>query len=76
MGHHLGPSRRLRSRRRSAPERLRLALTELGPTFVKLGQMLSLTPGLLPAEYAEELAKLQEQVEPEPTATARQTIER
>ena len=37
--------------------------------------MLSLTPGLLPAEYAQELAKLQEQVKPEPTATARQTIE-
>ncbi len=67
------PSRR--SRHGSAPERLRLALTQLGPTFVKLGQMLSLTPGLLPAEYAQELAKLQEQVKPEPTATARQTIE-
>jgi len=61
---------------RPAPERLRLALTELGPTFVKLGQMLSLTPGVLPPAFADELAKLQEQVEPEPTAVARETIER
>ena len=60
---------------RPAPERLRLALTELGPTFVKLGQMLSLTPGVLPSEYADELAKLQEQVAPERTALAQQTIE-
>ena len=74
VGHHLDPPDTAVSAR-SAPERLRLALTELGPTFVKLGQMLSLTPGLLPAEYAQELATLQEQVEPEPTATARQTIE-
>ena len=74
LGHHLDPPDAAVSER-SAPERLRLALTELGPTFVKLGQMLSLTPGLLPAEYAQELAKLQEQVEPEPTATSRQTIE-
>ena len=61
---------------RPAPERLRLALTELGPTFVKLGQMLSLTPGVLPSAYADELAKLQERVEPEPSAVARRTIER
>ena len=61
---------------RPAPERLRLALTELGPTFVKLGQMLSITPGLLPPAYAEELSKLQQEVEPEPTAAARQTVER
>lgn len=74
LGHHLDPPDTAVSAR-SGPERLRLALTELGPTFVKLGQMLSLTPGLLPAEYAQELAQLQEQVEPEPTATARQTIE-
>ena len=60
---------------RPAPERLRLALQELGPTFVKLGQMLSLTLGTLPAEYADELAKLQERVEPKPTAVARATIE-
>jgi len=61
---------------RPAPVRLRLALTELGPTFVKLGQMLSVTPGILPSAYADELAKLQEHVQPEPAAVARSTIER
>ena len=61
---------------RSAPERLRLALQELGPTFVKLGQMLSVTLGTVPAAYADELAKLQERVDPEPTVVARAAIER
>ena len=60
---------------RPAPERLRLALQELGPTFVKLGQMLSVTLGAVPAAYADELTKLQERVDPEPTAVARATIE-
>lgn len=47
-----------------APERLRLALGELGPTFVKLGQVLSTRPDLLPAAYVAELAKLQDTVPP------------
>ncbi len=48
----------------SAPERLRLALEELGPTFVKLGQVLSTRPDLLPTAYVAELAKLQDTVPP------------
>lgn len=50
----------------SAPrgERLRLALEELGPIFVKLGQMLSTRRDLIPHDIAEELAKLQDQVPP------------
>jgi ubiquinone biosynthesis protein len=44
----------------SSPERLRLALEELGPTFVKLGQILSTRADLLPASYRLELAKLQD----------------
>ena len=50
-------------RRRSAhtrPESLRLALEELGPTFVKLGQILSTRPDLLSPEFQAELAKLQD----------------
>ena len=44
--------------------RLRLALEELGPIFVKFGQMLSVRPDLLDPEVAAELAKLQDQVPP------------
>jgi ubiquinone biosynthesis protein len=42
------------------PEHVRLALEELGATFVKLGQILSTRPDLMPPDYQEELAKLQD----------------
>lgn len=45
---------------------LRLALEELGPTFIKLGQIGSTRPDLLPADFVVELAKLQDNVNPEP----------
>lgn len=48
--------------RLSIPQRLRLAMEELGPTFVKLGQILSTRPDLIPHEYAEEFRKLQDKV--------------
>ncbi|GDY54600.1 hypothetical protein SVIO_052230 [Streptomyces violaceusniger] len=47
---------------------LRLALEEAGPTFVKLGQMLSTRHDLLPPEYVSELSRLQYQVPAEPEA--------
>jgi len=50
----------------SAPERLRHALEELGPTFVKLGQLLSTRAHLLPRSFTLELAKLHDQVPPIP----------
>jgi ubiquinone biosynthesis protein len=49
---------------RARAERLRLALEELGPTFAKLGQILSTRPDLLPPEVIEELATLQDRVTP------------
>ncbi len=45
-------------------KRLRAALEELGPTFAKLGQVLSTRPDLLPPEFIEELATLQDHVNP------------
>jgi ubiquinone biosynthesis protein len=49
---------------RERARRLREALEELGPTFAKLGQLLSTRPDLLPAEVVEELAQLQDDVTP------------
>ncbi|MCM2358891.1 MAG: 2-polyprenylphenol 6-hydroxylase [Geobacteraceae bacterium] len=46
----------------SPAERMRLALEELGPSFVKLGQLLSTRPDVLPRSYITEFAKLQDQV--------------
>jgi ubiquinone biosynthesis protein len=64
-------------RRGDAPraERLRLALQELGPIFVKFGQALSTRRDLLPADIAEELAKLQDRVPPFDGRIARGIIE-
>ncbi|HSD69179.1 MAG TPA: ubiquinone biosynthesis regulatory protein kinase UbiB [Woeseiaceae bacterium] len=61
-----------RSHDRSAPigVRIRLALQELGPIFVKFGQAVSTRRDLLPADIADELAKLQDQVPPFPAEQA------
>jgi ubiquinone biosynthesis protein len=50
----------------SPAEHLRLALEELGPTFVKLGQVLSTRPDILPPDYIKELSKLKDSVPPNP----------
>ncbi len=55
--------------------RLRLALEELGPIFVKFGQILSTRPDLLPEDLAEELSKLQDRVPPFPGDQAVAIIE-
>ena len=56
-------------------ERLRLALEELGPVFMKFGQMISTRRDLLPEDIADELAKLQDCVPPFPSAVAREIAE-
>ncbi|MFF2633819.1 ABC1 kinase family protein [Microbacterium sp. NPDC058021] len=82
----LGITRRLAARRGTAggdtdpqrlpnaPERLRLVLEDLGPTFVKLGQLLSTRPDLLPPAYIAEMAKLQDAAPPIPAEQVRATI--
>jgi ubiquinone biosynthesis protein len=57
-------------------DRLRLALEELGPVFVKFGQALSTRPDILPPDVAVELAKLQDRVPPFPGAEARAIVEK
>jgi ubiquinone biosynthesis protein len=61
--------------RRRRGERIRSALEELGPIFVKFGQLLSTRRDLLPGDIAEELAKLQDKVPPFPGREARTIVE-
>jgi ubiquinone biosynthesis protein len=65
-----------RRRRASRAERLRLALEELGPIFVKFGQAVSTRRDLLPTDIADELAKLQDRVPPFPARVARELLKR
>jgi ubiquinone biosynthesis protein len=59
----------------STARRVRLAMEELGPTFVKLGQILSTRADLLPPDFLDELVYLQDQVAPAPWEEARDVIE-
>jgi ubiquinone biosynthesis protein len=61
--------------RLSRGARLRLALVELGPIFVKFGQILSTRRDLLPGDVADELSLLQDQVPPFPGSQARAAVE-
>jgi len=61
---------------KAVPERLRLAFEELGPTFVKLGQLLSTRSDLLPEAYIEELTRLQDHVQPLPFDVVRAAVEK
>ena len=58
------------------PKRLRLALEELGPTFVKFGQILSTRPDFLPPDFIKELEKLQDKVPPFSSFQAKKIIEK
>ena len=56
-------------------ERLRMAFAELGPSFIKLAQILSSRPDLITKQYADEFKKLQDRVPPFSSAEAKQIIE-
>jgi ubiquinone biosynthesis protein len=60
---------------RTRQERLRLAFEELGPAFVKLGQVLSTRHDILPEEFTAELEKFQDTVAPFPGTEARAIVE-
>ncbi len=56
-------------------ERVRLAIQELGPTFIKMGQMLSTRPDMVPPDIIKELEKLQDRIPPFPSQIAKKTVE-
>jgi len=57
------------------PQRLRLSMEELGGAYIKLGQLLSLRPDLIPQEYCDEFSKLLDEVPSEPLSAVEQTIQ-
>ncbi len=59
----------------TAAERVRMALEELGPTFVKLGQLLSARPDFVPEPYSDELRKLQDAVPSFPFEEVERVVE-
>jgi ubiquinone biosynthesis protein len=65
-----------RAQQRAVPERVRLTIEQLGPTFIKLGQILSTRPDLLPPEYIDELAKLLDTAPPVPSTEILAELER
>ena len=58
-----------------SPEELRAVFEELGPTYVKLGQILSTRSDILPEDYCRELARLRTDVAPMPVGAVREAIE-
>ncbi len=61
---------------RTRPQRVRVAIEELGTTFVKVGQILSTRTDILPPDYTDELSSLQNGLTPLPTGVVEQVIAR
>ncbi|MFH1053927.1 MAG: AarF/ABC1/UbiB kinase family protein [Candidatus Woesearchaeota archaeon] len=79
LKNHLSLHKRLQahkfSKKNTQPERMKAVLEDLGATFVKLGQLLSLRPDLIPKEYCEQFKTLQDSVKPFPGSIAKKIIE-
>ena len=68
-------ARELARRHEPLPRRVRRAVTQLGPTWVKLGQVVASSPGVFPEAWIREFASLRDQVPPFPAAEARRIVE-
>lgn len=71
----ISKNRKDRLEKLSRAEKIRMAIEELGPTYIKLGQILSTRPDLIPPDLVEELAKLQDNVAAVPFAEIRRVVE-
>jgi ubiquinone biosynthesis protein len=71
----ISKNRKLRIERLTKPQGLRMAFEELGPTYIKLGQILSTRPDLIPMEFIQELSKLQDNVPAFPFDRIRKVID-
>lgn len=71
----VSPGRREEREQHTRAERFRMAMEELGPTFIKFGQVLSTRPDLLTVEFLAEMEKLQDDVPPFPGAEAAEMVE-
>ena len=71
----ISKNREVRIERLTKPQGLRMAFEELGPTYIKLGQILSTRPDLIPMEFIQELSKLQDHVSAFPFDRVRKVIE-
>jgi ubiquinone biosynthesis protein len=81
LGSHLGAGLQMIPRSPHAQgqgltdnERIRMAVEELGPTFVKMGQVLSTRPDLIPLDLVQELSRLQDDVPPFPTDQVKEIL--
>jgi len=71
----ISKNRRSRLEKLSRAERVRMACEELGPTYIKLGQILSTRPDLVPVDFIKELSKLQDSVPSSPFSEISKIIE-
>ncbi|MAG45547.1 MAG: hypothetical protein CMH63_02115 [Nanoarchaeota archaeon] len=78
LNHHLFWHQRIQKQEkpRDLPQKVRMVMDELGGSFVKLGQLLSLRSDLIPEEYCEEFSKLQDGVTPFAYGAVKGTIEK
>ncbi len=76
LGRRLFSRKKVEVEKYTYAQRIRMTMEELGPTFVKLGQLLSMRPFLIPLELVEELTKLQDEVTPFPFEGVRRIIEK